>query len=209
MGPDDWVECIHDSSRIGGYYRGFVSSETELDILLTLHKNATKTSWGTRQSPTPGKQIFDGISVYICGAIFFCVFTFFVVQYLFMCLEPGNKVYEYEKCLDIFDSCKTTERLYNLSTGKSAQRLLWKSQYVPFDGIPFINLGSRAIVMECQFGARRQSAAAAVATNNADGAPKTPRVTNLMRIYGNAKKKKQGEIDENFKECCPARLVWG
>ena len=95
--------------------------------------------------------------------------------------------------------------------GKAAQRLLWKSQYVPFDGIPFVNLGSRAIVMECQFGARRQLAAAVAATNMAaaaaaDGTAK-PRITNLMSIFGDTKKRKQGEIDENFKECCPARYV--
>ncbi|TRY87724.1 hypothetical protein DNTS_000103 [Danionella cerebrum] len=33
---------------------------------------------------------------------------------------------------------------------------MWKSQYVPYDGIPFVNAGSRAIVMECQFGPRRK-----------------------------------------------------
>ncbi|XP_066045806.1 calcium-responsive transcription factor isoform X3 [Chamaea fasciata] len=33
---------------------------------------------------------------------------------------------------------------------------MWKSQYVPYDGIPFVNAGSRAIVMECQYGPRRK-----------------------------------------------------
>ncbi|XP_059198267.1 calcium-responsive transcription factor isoform X2 [Centropristis striata] len=42
------------------------------------------------------------------------------------------------------------------SVDKPATRLMWKSQYVPYDGIPFINTGSRAIVMECQFGPRRR-----------------------------------------------------
>ncbi|KAJ8349880.1 hypothetical protein SKAU_G00250100 [Synaphobranchus kaupii] len=42
------------------------------------------------------------------------------------------------------------------SPAKPATRLMWKSQYVPYDGIPFINAGSRAIVMECQFGPRRK-----------------------------------------------------
>ncbi|XP_014345621.1 calcium-responsive transcription factor isoform X3 [Latimeria chalumnae] len=42
------------------------------------------------------------------------------------------------------------------SPAKSATRLMWKSQYVPYDGIPFVNTGSRAIVMECQFGPRRK-----------------------------------------------------
>ncbi|XP_043931026.1 calcium-responsive transcription factor [Protopterus annectens] len=41
------------------------------------------------------------------------------------------------------------------SPAKPATRLMWKSQYVPYDGIPFVNAGSRAIVMECQFGPRR------------------------------------------------------
>ncbi|XP_040004202.1 calcium-responsive transcription factor-like isoform X2 [Xiphias gladius] len=42
------------------------------------------------------------------------------------------------------------------SLDKPASRLMWKSQYVPYDGIPFVNTGSRAIVMECQFGPRRK-----------------------------------------------------
>lgn len=44
------------------------------------------------------------------------------------------------------------------SPAKPASRLMWKSQYVPYDGIPFVNAGSRAIVMECQFGPRRKGA---------------------------------------------------
>ncbi|KAJ8314459.1 hypothetical protein KUTeg_006609 [Tegillarca granosa] len=36
------------------------------------------------------------------------------------------------------------------SPAKPSTRLMWKSQYVPFDGQPFINSGSRAVVMECQ-----------------------------------------------------------
>ncbi|XP_051567117.1 calcium-responsive transcription factor-like isoform X3 [Myxocyprinus asiaticus] len=42
------------------------------------------------------------------------------------------------------------------SPAKPATRLMWKSLYVPYDGIPFVNAGSRAIVMECQFGPRRK-----------------------------------------------------
>ncbi|NWX99715.1 CARTF factor, partial [Nothoprocta ornata] len=42
------------------------------------------------------------------------------------------------------------------SPAKPATRLMWKSQYVPYDGIPFVNTGSRAIVMECQYGPRRK-----------------------------------------------------
>ncbi|XP_064628152.1 calcium-responsive transcription factor-like [Lineus longissimus] len=41
---------------------------------------------------------------------------------------------------------------------KPSTRLMWKSQYVPFDGIPFVNSGSRAVVMECQYGPRRKGA---------------------------------------------------
>ncbi|XP_068101123.1 calcium-responsive transcription factor isoform X2 [Hyperolius riggenbachi] len=44
------------------------------------------------------------------------------------------------------------------SPAKPATRLMWKSQYVPYDGIPFVNAGSRAIVMECQYGPRRKGA---------------------------------------------------
>lgn len=49
-----------------------------MDILLTYHKQATQSFWGTRQSPSPAKQ---------------------------------------------------------------STRFMWKSQYVPFDGIPFVNTG--------------------------------------------------------------------
>ncbi|KAK7480199.1 hypothetical protein BaRGS_00028584 [Batillaria attramentaria] len=42
------------------------------------------------------------------------------------------------------------------SPAKPSTRLMWKSQYVPFDGIPFVNIGSRAVVMECQYGPRRK-----------------------------------------------------
>ncbi|XP_022105956.1 calcium-responsive transcription factor-like [Acanthaster planci] len=42
------------------------------------------------------------------------------------------------------------------SSSRESKRLMWKSNYVPYDGIPFLNLGSRAIVMECQYGPRRK-----------------------------------------------------
>ncbi|XP_045151442.1 calcium-responsive transcription factor isoform X1 [Echinops telfairi] len=79
--------------KIGDSYRGYCISETELESVLTFHKQQTQSVWGTRQSPSPAKP---------------------------------------------------------------ASRLMWKSQYVPYDGIPFINAGSRAVVMECQYGPRRK-----------------------------------------------------
>jgi len=36
-------------------------------------------------------------------------------------------------------------------------RLMWKSQHVPYDGIPFINIGRRATVMECEHGPRKKT----------------------------------------------------
>ncbi|XP_020828473.1 calcium-responsive transcription factor isoform X2 [Phascolarctos cinereus] len=88
-----WAVRLRNCQKIGDSYRGYCVSETELENVLTLHKQQTKTIWGTRQSPSPAKP---------------------------------------------------------------ATRLMWKSQYVPYDGIPFVNAGSRAIVMECQFGPRRK-----------------------------------------------------
>lgn len=88
-----WISLLQDSQKIGESYRGWVATESELDLLLTLHKQQTQSFWGTRQSPSPARP---------------------------------------------------------------STRLMWKSQYVPFDGMPFINAGSRAIVMECQFGPRRK-----------------------------------------------------
>ena len=63
---------------MGHYYRGWVHTEQDLDIVLTIHKQQTNSFWGTRQSP-------DG--------------------------------------------------------KRPSARMMWKSQYVPFDGIPFINCG--------------------------------------------------------------------
>ena len=38
--------------KIGDYYRGWVANDAELELLLTLHKQQTKSVWGTRQSPS-------------------------------------------------------------------------------------------------------------------------------------------------------------
>ncbi|KAI1899270.1 hypothetical protein AGOR_G00060080 [Albula goreensis] len=88
-----WAHLLHSCEKIGDSYRGFCTTEAELEAVLMLHKQHTHSVFGTRQSPSPAKP---------------------------------------------------------------ATRLMWKSQYVPYDGIPFINAGSRAIVMECQFGPRRK-----------------------------------------------------
>ncbi|XP_078260323.1 calcium-responsive transcription factor-like isoform X3 [Rhinoraja longicauda] len=88
-----WARRLRSCEKIGDSYRGYCESETELENVLTVHKQQTQSVWGTRQSPSPAKP---------------------------------------------------------------ATRLMWKSQYVPYDGIPFVNAGSRAIVMECQFGPRRK-----------------------------------------------------
>ncbi|KAL3884171.1 hypothetical protein ACJMK2_030391 [Sinanodonta woodiana] len=90
-----WAARLRNCERLGDYFRGYVESEVELDLLLTYHKQQTQSFWGTRQSPSPAKP---------------------------------------------------------------STRLMWKSQYVPWDGIPFVNSGSRAVVMECQFGPRRKGA---------------------------------------------------
>lgn len=73
-----WAVRLRDCELIGDSYRGYVTSEVELDLILTLHKQHTNSCWGTRQSP---------------------------------------------------------------SSAKPSIRLMWKSQYVPYDGIPFLNTG--------------------------------------------------------------------
>ncbi|XP_070364534.1 calcium-responsive transcription factor [Equus asinus] len=88
-----WACRLRSCEKIGDSYRGYCISETELESVLTFHKQQTQSVWGTRQSPSPAKP---------------------------------------------------------------ATRLMWKSQYVPYDGIPFVNAGSRAVVMECQYGPRRK-----------------------------------------------------
>lgn len=68
------------------------------------------------------------------------------------------------------------------SPAKPATRLMWKSQYVPYDGIPFVNAGSRAIVMECQFGPRRKG---------------------VQPKKGSEQEKYQNKL---YKATCPARI---
>ena len=72
--------------KIGDYFRGYIDTEVELDLLLTYHKQQTQSFWGTRQSPSPAKP---------------------------------------------------------------STRLMWKSQYVPFDGVPFINSGKSPASLRC------------------------------------------------------------
>ncbi|RUS75636.1 hypothetical protein EGW08_016607 [Elysia chlorotica] len=112
-----WATRLKNCEKIGDSYRGYVSNEVDLDLILTLHKQHTNSFWGTRQSPSPAK---------------------------------------------------------------ASTRLMWKSQYVPFDGIPFVNAGSRAVVMECQYGPRRKG------TLGKRSAPST--------------------VSTEFKQTCPARI---
>lgn len=112
-----WAATMKNVEKIGDYYRGYVDTEVELDILLTYHKQATQSFWGTRQSPSPAKQ---------------------------------------------------------------STRFMWKSQYVPYDGIPFVNTGSRAVVMECQYGPRRKASL--------------------------AKKQIDNNSSGEYKQTCPARI---
>ncbi|XP_067129180.1 calcium-responsive transcription factor-like isoform X2 [Centruroides vittatus] len=112
-----WALRMRDCEHIGDSYRGWVSSEVELDLLLAYHKQETQSFWGTRQS--------TGVH-------------------------------------------------------RNSLRLMWKSQYVPFDGIPFINAGSRAVVMECQYGPRRKGSS--------------------------WKKPTEGLQKGEFKQTCPARI---
>uniref|UniRef100_A0A2K5E8W0 Calcium responsive transcription factor n=1 Tax=Aotus nancymaae TaxID=37293 RepID=A0A2K5E8W0_AOTNA len=72
-----WACRLRSCEKIGDSYRGYCVSETELESVLTFHKQQTQSVWGTRQSPSPAKP---------------------------------------------------------------ATRLMWKSQYVPYDGIPFVNV---------------------------------------------------------------------
>uniref|UniRef100_A0A5F4W8S7 Calcium responsive transcription factor n=1 Tax=Callithrix jacchus TaxID=9483 RepID=A0A5F4W8S7_CALJA len=74
-----WACRLRSCEKIGDSYRGYCVSETELESVLTFHKQQTQSVWGTRQSPSPAKP---------------------------------------------------------------ATRLMWKSQYVPYDGIPFVNAGT-------------------------------------------------------------------
>ncbi|XP_041352551.1 calcium-responsive transcription factor-like [Gigantopelta aegis] len=65
------------------------------------------------------------------------------------------------------------------SPAKPSTRLMWKSQYVPFDGMPFVNAGSRAVVQECQYGPRRK---------------------------GNPYKKTVEDNSKVYRQTCPARI---
>nr|XP_033800923.1 calcium-responsive transcription factor [Geotrypetes seraphini]XP_033800924.1 calcium-responsive transcription factor [Geotrypetes seraphini]XP_033800925.1 calcium-responsive transcription factor [Geotrypetes seraphini]XP_033800927.1 calcium-responsive transcription factor [Geotrypetes seraphini] len=115
-----WARRIRSCERIGDSYRGYCVSETELESILTLHKQQTQSVWGTRQSPSPAKP---------------------------------------------------------------ATRLMWKSQYVPYDGIPFVNAGSRAIVMECQYGPRRKGTQPKKSSEQEGGCSQIYKATCPARIY--------------------------
>ena len=78
-----WAARLKDCEMIGDSYRGYVNTEAELDLVLSIHKEHTNSCWGTRQSP---------------------------------------------------------------SSAKPSVRLMWKSQYVPYDGIPFLNSGKVIIL---------------------------------------------------------------
>ncbi|KAM5152001.1 calcium-responsive transcription factor [Mantella aurantiaca] len=69
------------------------------------------------------------------------------------------------------------------SPAKPATRLMWKSQYVPYDGIPFVNAGSRAIVMECQYGPRRKGAQPKKSVEGDNTSGQSYKATCPARIY--------------------------
>ncbi|XP_018585208.2 calcium-responsive transcription factor isoform X2 [Scleropages formosus] len=115
-----WAHRLHNCEKIGESYRGFCTTETELEAVLMLHKQETHSVFGTRQSPSPAKP---------------------------------------------------------------ATRLMWKSQYVPYDGIPFVNAGSRAIVMECQFGPRRKGLQPKKVTEQENSQNPQYKATCPARIY--------------------------
>ncbi|NXX94907.1 CARTF factor, partial [Centropus bengalensis] len=115
-----WARRLRNCEKIGDSYRGYCVSKTELESVLTLHKQQTQSVWGTRQSPSPAKP---------------------------------------------------------------ATRLMWKSQYVPYDGIPFVNAGSRAIVMECQYGPRRKGLQPKKAGESENASGHLYKATCPARIY--------------------------
>ncbi|NXN14519.1 CARTF factor, partial [Indicator maculatus] len=115
-----WARRLRNCEKIGDSFRGYCVSETELESILTLHKQQTQSVWGTRQSPSPAKP---------------------------------------------------------------ATRLMWKSQYVPYDGIPFVNAGSRAIVMECQYGPRRKGFQSKKAVEKDTSSGHVYKATCPARIY--------------------------
>ncbi|KAM4608730.1 calcium-responsive transcription factor-like [Polymixia lowei] len=112
-----WAQRLHNAEKIGESYRGYCTTESELEAILVLHKQQTGCVFGTRQSPSPVKP---------------------------------------------------------------ATRLMWRSQYVPYDGIPFVNAGSRAIVMECQYGPRRKGLQP---KKNTEHTPTDYKTTCPARIY--------------------------
>ncbi|XP_064594402.1 calcium-responsive transcription factor-like [Liolophura sinensis] len=132
-----WAARLKNCEQIGDYYRGYVDSEVELDLLLTYHKQQTQSFWGTRQSP---------------------------------------------------------------SQSRMSTRLMWKSQYVPFDGIPFINTGSRAVVMECQYGPRRKG------FSQKREQPSQLVFTSPHTVEYNTQYENPSAGTTGFKKTCPARI---
>ncbi|CAB4003007.1 calcium-responsive transcription factor-like [Paramuricea clavata] len=141
-----WAAQLKGCERIGDSYRGYVHTETELDVLLSMHKENTHSSWGTRQSP---------------------------------------------------------------SSQKPSVRFMWKSQYVPYDGVPFLNSGRRATVMECQYGPRRKGNKVKVEYNeNGKPVKRAHRPTCPARIYiKRVRKFPEYKVDKSYEGTPGLRLA--
>ncbi|XP_047145209.1 calcium-responsive transcription factor isoform X1 [Hydra vulgaris] len=70
--------------------------------------------------------------------------------------EMDNVVNMYKKETQTLFSVRQTPPPPKTETNDTI-RLMWKSHYVPFDGIPFVNIGRRATVYECEHGPRKRT----------------------------------------------------
>ena len=95
------------------------------------------------------------------------------------------------------------------SSQKPSVRFMWKSQYVPYDGIPFLNSGRRATVMECQYGPRRKGNKVKVEYNeNGKPVKRAHRPTCPARIYiKRVRKFPEYKVDRSYEGTPGLRLA--
>eukprot|EP00118_Oscarella_pearsei_P006095 m.27810 g.27810 ORF g.27810 m.27810 type:complete len:486 (+) comp30374_c0_seq2:111-1568(+) len=92
---------------------------------------------------------------------------------------------------------------------QQSTRLMWKSQHVPYDGMPFVNVGKRAVVMECCQGRHRrkqvQKEAASVRQRIDDGEDDGDDGDGRVPV-AKRQRRMAGESARVFSVSCPAQI---
>nr|XP_060478976.1 calcium-responsive transcription factor isoform X2 [Panthera onca] len=163
-----WACRLRSCEKIGDSYRGYCVSETELESVLTFHKQQTQSVWGTRQSPSPAKPAtrlmwksqyvpYDGIPFVNAG--FSCLFSTSVWKQMIL-LTFCQKV---SSSLMLHHNAYVIHLTASHHIGILSSHIITRRRRCPEQMDTSINInswfwptGSRAVVMECQYGPRRK-----------------------------------------------------